>query len=354
MSFASPSRHSGFRKTPIAWLLAQIYWTLSEVKNVLYQAGFLDSVKLQKPVVSIGNLTVGGTGKTPFTQMIIQRLTSRGIKVAVVGRNYRGQTKGTVRVDPALEQAAFLFGDEPALLAQKNPDVPVFVGPEKWSTAIQAFNTTDAECIIVDDGFQHRALHRNLDFVLLDATSELKDYKPLPWGLARESIKNLRRADFVVLSKVNMVPEETLQQLKALLPSDLPVIEMSYRLESPVEEAGFKVLAISGIAKPESFVLSLKQDTLYEVVGLLGFPDHHPFELRDLEKIYQAKVNSGAQVVVMTEKDFVKIQPLMRTHAAEQITALRPEDVRVLPLKTHFLDSSANFDAALDRLFSRA
>jgi tetraacyldisaccharide 4'-kinase len=328
-------------------MLSSIYGLLSSLKNFLYDADLIDSLKLSKPVVSVGNLTLGGTGKTPFIQMLIEHLQKKGLGVAVVGRSYKGSNKETTLVKPWLQNAAQNFGDEPTLLAKNNPKATVFVGPQKWRSAYAASMKSEVDILLVDDGFQHRALHRDLDFVLLDATARLEDYRQIPEGRARESWKSLERADFLVLTKVNLAEEAHINRIKEYLPVGKPIIEVAYRLEFPIEDTGTKVLSLAGIGRPESFHQSVKQDTLYEIVGTLDFPDHYQFTLKDLKEIKHKQTSLFAQLVLMTEKDFVKIEPLL-----EQDSALRPEDIRVLPLKTYFLDSSASFDAALDRLVS--
>ena len=328
-------------------MLSSIYGFFSALKNFLYDADLIDSLKLNKPVVSVGNLTLGGTGKTPFIQLLIEHYQNRGLRVAVIGRSYKGSNKETTIVKPRLPHAAQVFGDEPTLLAKNNPMATVFVGPQKWRSAFAAAMKQDIDILLVDDGFQHRALHRDLDFVLLDATAKLEDYKQIPEGRARESWKSLERADFIVLTKVNLAEESQISRIKEYLPVGKPVLEVAYRLEFPIEDTGAKVLSLAGIGRPESFHQSVRQDTLYEIVGTMDFPDHYQFSLKDLKEIKYQQTSLFAQLVLMTEKDFVKIEPLLK-----QDSALRPEDIRVLPLKTFFLDSSASFDAALDRLVS--
>ena len=323
-----------------------LYAGLSSARNFLFDAGILDTVILPKPVVSVGNLTLGGTGKTPFTQMLIERILSKNKRPALIGRNYRGRSRAATRVNPKIEKAAEFYGDEPTLLAEQNPQVPVFVGPRKWETACLAMRGEDFDMLIIDDGFQHRSLHRDLDIVLLDATALESEYHLFPIGRARESFGSLQRADFIVLSKVNFAKDFELAKIQSRLPKNIPVLQMAYRLESPVEDAGAKVFAVSGIARPETFHLSLKQDTLFDVVGYMNFPDHHQFDLKDLKKIKSEMIRSGASLVVMTEKDHIKLGTLMQASLMD----LSPDEVRVLPLKPFFLDSVNSFDEALDRL----
>ena len=322
--------------TALSWL----YGSGARLKNFLYEAGFADSLKLDTPVISIGNLTVGGTGKTPITQLILDYYAQASLKAAVVGRNYKAQVKGNAKVDPTKNMAAQYFGDEPTLIAQRNPDVSVFVGPKKWSAAFQAEQVSKPDVIVVDDGFQHRALYRDLDLVLLDVTVPIGDYQMLPKGKSRESLESLARADYVLLTKVNLTQEENIEQIKAMIPADKKVIEVSYRLGGVIEEAGAKAIGFAGLAKPESFKTSILQDTLYELLDFVPFPDHHAFTHQDIERLVNLKNEKGADVILLTEKDWVKVRNLIGDH----------KDFRPLQLQTHFLESVEEFYASLDKV----
>jgi tetraacyldisaccharide 4'-kinase len=279
--------------------------------------------------------------------MLLDHLRKMNIRTAVVGRNYRGSLRGTARVEALTPGAAFIYGDEPTQLAQNNPDVPVFVGPIKWRAAWQAEKEFRPQVILLDDGFQHRALHRDLDLVLMDATAEFGDYAMLPLGLGREPVESLERADFVILSKVNFTDELKLEAIQRMIPPDVPVIQLAYRLETTVEDTGLKVLAIAGLAHPETFKKSIQQDTLYELSGFLTFSDHHPYSINDLVHMKEVMKSSGAEALVMTEKDFVKIDPLLRQNPIFDLA-----EIRVLKLQTHFLEGAADFYASLERLIS--
>jgi tetraacyldisaccharide 4'-kinase len=320
--------------------LAKVYGWVSSTKNFLYDQGIVDSLHLQTPVVSIGNLTVGGTGKTPVTQMIIDYYLKKMIRPAIVGRNYKALLRGIGKVDISRSFAAQYFGDEPTLLAMKNPETSVFVGPVKWKVSTHAEQTVQPDVIVIDDGFQHRALYRNLDIVLIDATAPLADYQLLPQGRAREHLRSLQRAHWIFLTKVNLAGELRLAELKKLLPPHLKILEVAYRLQGKTEEAGFKALAFAGLARPESFRTSLKQDTLYDVVEFIDFPDHYAYTAKDVERILQRGKDLGVQVYLTTEKDWTKIQNLVGDHA----------QFRALELKTQFLSGAEEFHADLDKV----
>ena len=152
--------------------LSFLYDQIVGVKNSLYNKGIIETYKAPVPVISIGNLTVGGTGKTPITDFCLKDLVAKGKKVAVVSRSYRADASDPSWVDVTHPFGARYYGDEPMLLASANPDVMVYVGDTKWRTA--EFASTDKrgafDVILIDDGFQHRKLHRDLNLVVLDAT----------------------------------------------------------------------------------------------------------------------------------------------------------------------------------------
>lgn len=320
--------------------LSSIYAMLAQTRNWCYDLQLIDSLDLKTPVVSIGNLTVGGTGKTPITQMILDHYLEKRIRPVVVGRNYKAKLRGIGRVDANLPFCAQYFGDEPTLLAMNNPGVPVYVGPVKWLAAEQAEREVSPDVIVMDDGFQHRALHRDLDLVLMDATEKFSQYDFLPSGRGRESIHSLDRAHWVFLTKVNLAEESKVEQILEILPKHLKVLEVAYRLQVPVEEAGSKAIAFAGLAKPESFKTSIRQDTLYELLDFISFPDHHAYTIEEIQKISARARQQGAEVILTTEKDWTKIKNLMTDHS----------QFRVLELKTHFLGNAEEFHVDLDKL----
>jgi tetraacyldisaccharide 4'-kinase len=320
--------------------LSPIYATVTSARNFIYDVGFADTLKLNTPVVSIGNITVGGTGKTPVTQMLLRYYLDKGLKPAAVNRNYKAQVRSAVEVDPRHPHASRYYGDEPTLIALNNPEASVFVGPSKWQAAHLAETQVHPDVILIDDGFQHRALHRDLDLVLLDVAVPRAHYQMLPKGFAREPLSSLRRADFVLLTKTNFVGDDELKRFKTLLPDGLKTLEVEYHLSAPTADAGLKAVAFSGLARPESFKQSIQQDTKYELLDYMIFPDHHTYTHRDLDRILSLKKELGADVLLMTEKDAVKISGLIEN----------PDFFRTLSLQTHFSGPLEEFHAALDKV----
>ena len=192
---------------PLKSGLAALYSFFVNRKNKAFDEGKEELVRLSCPVISVGNISVGGTGKTPVVHFMAQYFSQQNIKVAIVSRAYKAESSTPVRVD--LEKASPLFfGDEPSLLSALNPRAAVFVGKEKNQIAKWAESEFHPQVLIVDDGFQHRRLYRNMDIVLLDATESIDKAYVLPKGNFREDLSSLHRAHMILLTKYNLATEE--------------------------------------------------------------------------------------------------------------------------------------------------
>lgn len=260
------------------------------------------------PVVSVGNLTTGGTGKTPLVRWICEVLRQAGGRPAIVSRGYAGG--GGVN-DEAME------------LADALPDVPQVRNPRRYEGAMQAIDESDANCIVLDDGFQHRFLARDLDIVLLDALCPFGHDHLLPRGFLRESVEGLARAHVVALSRADQVEASQREQIRSRVRSLSPGslwCELTHRPTGwrsldggrhPLSQfASKRVAAFCGIGNPQAFAKSLQQCGC-NVVGVREFPDHHAFSARDLESLQQwAKQLSQVDALVCTMKDFVKLRAL--------------------------------------------
>ncbi|MGZ3805120.1 MAG: tetraacyldisaccharide 4'-kinase [Pseudobdellovibrionaceae bacterium] len=307
--------------------LSSLYEKIADFKNYLYNKEYFQPLRLPVPVLSLGNLTVGGTGKTPLTDLCLKYYQRRKVKTAVVSRSYRAQVSGMAQVDLNHANAAAYFGDEPVLLAERNPQAHFFVGPTKFKTALYASEKLNPGLIIVDDGFQHRQLNRDVDIVILDATEPLENYKCLPEGRARETWNSLARASMFVVSKVNLASPEQLEKLfKELHKFNKLIVPMSYEIlclrkletkvkdesktEKPLKDCkGQRVLLISGIAQPKSFAKSLEDFSL-KVEAHFTFRDHHPYSEADVSSIIEKWREKDFPDLVTTEKDFVKLKSL--------------------------------------------
>ncbi len=294
------------------------------------------------PVISIGNLTVGGTGKTPMTQMLCRRLQSQGKRVAVLSRGHGGEGQ-SVRLVSDGSGLSFLgasdAGDEPALLARTLPGVPVLVGKDRRRSGREALRRFALDALVLDDGFQFWQIARTLDIVLLDARRPFDNGFPLPRGLLREPKRHLRRAGMVVVTRAGSISDMERTALAAHVFSLAPKASLYFadhraaglvRVSDlcapalPLDAlADQPVYAISAIAQPQSFVQSLERDAGVRVVGRRIWSDHYSFDAAQVRDVQQAAVQAGARAVVMTEKDAVKWPP---THLGDLPTyALRIE-----------------------------
>lgn len=313
------------------------------IKSLFYKSGLMKRVKLKTPVLSVGNLTFGGTGKTPVIQLILEHLIKKNCKVVVVSRNYKATSKICTRVDLAIKNAALIFGDEPCLIAQTFPTVPIFVGPNKWESAVLAEKQIQPDIILIDDGFQHHALERDLDVVLLDATANFSEYRLFPIGKARESKSALKRADVIFLTKINLVSEEKGKHLYSFAQSnaqpDAKIFEIEFNSKLDVNNISEKkILGFAGIGKPVVFKKMLEQLVGQQLVHFIGFSDHYQYKESDIKKIAGLAKEHQAQMLVTTEKDFVKLKEFKIDMPLYSVG-----------LQTKILNASEEFYAILDQ-----
>lgn len=311
--------------------LAKVYGLALKGKDFLYQAGLADVIDLPVPVLSVGNLSVGGTGKTPVTDFLLRESERHGLKTLVVSRNYKAESRGIHRVDMIRKNGAQFFGDEPYWLAKKHPQFPVYVGPMKAWTAVQAVKENEVDLVIVDDGFQHRGLHRDFDCVLLDATAEESSERLLPAGRFREDFSALKRAELIIITKANWANPERIERLKAKIPQGPEVVEMDFHLKLSQTLANQSaVLAFCGIARPDIFKKSL--EGLFIVEKLITFADHHKYSKKDVADLLKVADQMNCEKILTTEKDFVKIQGLTSSQrfVPVEMTAILKTEPRTL------------------------
>jgi tetraacyldisaccharide 4'-kinase len=288
-------------------------------RNRLFDRGWKASHRAGVPVVSVGNLTVGGTGKTPCVEYIARRYRAWDLRVTILSRGY-GSHEGP--------------NDEALVLEENLPDVPHLQGPDRVALARIAVEELESEVLVLDDGFQHRRLARNLDVVLLDATEPWGHGYLLPRGLLRESPRGLRRADLIVLTRCDQVAGEAIERLRhqvgrwapgvpVLLASHRPAewINAEQRTQALAVLQGTPAAAFCGLGNPEAF-----RRTLLDLGVMVGafrvFPDHHAYTRTDVEDLRNwARQEATAGVVVTTQKDLVKLR---LTHLGErELWALR-------------------------------
>ncbi len=293
---------------PAGWL----YGLLAAVRVTLYRLGFFSVYRAPVPVISIGNLAVGGTGKTPAVNWLIKHLLAQGRKVAVVSRGYGGRGVpggvGVVSAGAGPLLAPEICGDEPFLLARRNPRALIVVAPKRACGVRQAIEELGADIIVLDDGFQHLAVARDLDIVLLDGNYPLGNGRVLPAGRLRERPSALARGDLFLLTRCG----DKIPRLP-VLPG--PVLCSRHRLDAialsldgaeiPLTNlAGRRGVAFAGIADPEVFFADLRRMGL-QLVQTVALPDHAVFGA-DVRARLKA-VAAGADYLITTEKDGVKL-----------------------------------------------
>jgi tetraacyldisaccharide 4'-kinase len=296
---------------------AVAYRGLLESRGWLYGRGVLRPRALPCPVVSIGNLTVGGTGKTPAVELAVRTLTDLGHRPAVVSRGHGRKSRGvhvvadvaSIRLPP--EDA----GDEPFLLARRLPGVPVVVGADRWEAARVAVHGCGATAVVLDDGFQQRTLATSLEIVMARARRPWGNGRLLPAGPLREPLHTLARADLVVATGTASVSAEEVAGAVLRHAPHAPVVTATLepvacwearRMEAvPLTRlAGARVVPFAGIAAPAAFAATLRE---LDVTGdVVVFPDHHWYSRDDVRRL-EARA-AGADALVTTEKDWVRLR----------------------------------------------
>lgn len=266
------------------------------MRNALYDRGVVRVRKLQGPVISVGNLSVGGSGKTPFVILLGELLKARAIQFDVLSRGYGRQTRNMALVDPS--GSAPEFGDEPLLIARRLR-VPVVVGADRYQAGMLAEKKFGPQLHILDDGFQHRSLARTFDIVLVGA-DDAQDTL-LPKGRLREPLSSLKRADVMVFTNRDPGVADPLSILQLL---DRPAWHVRRGIQ--VNEVTAKPVAFCGIAKPENFLSELRAAGI-EPAAQRFYRDHHAYAEPDIKVLLQIRDRRGADGFVTTEKDAVNL-----------------------------------------------
>ncbi len=335
------------------------------MKLRLYQYKILKQHKLPCRVISLGNITVGGTGKTPTAQRLAAIIHGMGYRVVILNRGYRAAWQGQVGLvsdGRKIYMTVTEAGDEAYLLAKSLPGVPVVIGKNRILTGEYAVKHLHADVIILDDGYQHWQLARDLDIVLIDTLNVFGNHFLLPRGTLREPLDNLNRAQAFLLTKVDQSTNNARDAIRSTLvqynPQALVVesihsprcfveIEQWYKsvrcidisLETILDQ---KVMAFSAIGNPSSFEQTIA-DIGAKVVDSMRYPDHHDYTMAEMQSVMQKAVDKGAKALITTEKDAVKIP-------AEFIHSERPLPVYVLCIKVHFTDGYQEFMAMIKGL----
>ena len=314
-----PTQRAWRKLRPLLWPVAMLYWGLAWWRNFFYNIVFFITRRVSVPVVSIGNLSVGGTGKTPATIYVARYLLSLGFMVGIISRGYGRRTTGTVLVSDAQQVLVTPAdaGDEPYLMATRLPNVPIVVDEDRYRGATDMISRFKPDILILDDAFQHRSLARDCNIVLLDAGAPVSEYRIFPYGTLREHLGALRRADLVVWTRTNVrAPAPTLWRrvdklgvlhIQSEMVTSSQIVDISSgEMVSAEQLSGERVLAFCGISQPLSFYHALISLGL-EPETIRYYSDHHFYTDDDL-KYLSGLSEAGQLVMVTTEKDAVKLE----------------------------------------------
>ncbi|MCJ7449208.1 MAG: tetraacyldisaccharide 4'-kinase [Bacteroidales bacterium] len=344
------------RRSIFLYPFSLIYGLITAVRNFLYNAGILQSHKFRLPVICIGNLTVGGTGKTPHTEYLAGMLR-KNFNVAILSRGYKRKSHGFKIA--ALNSPVTDIGDEPMHICRKYPDITVAVDRNRVHGVNKLLKEKPGtNVIILDDGFQHRRIIPGLTILLSDFERPMAKDHLLPYGNLRESIKNIKRADIIIITKspsdissvqqelisgeVNKAPWQNLYFTSVIYKDPTPVFD-DINAEPDVfslsqrEESG--IVLVTGIANPDP-LLDYLQKSFREIIHL-SFGDHHQFTLKDIEKIQSAwtTLKTSRRYVFTTEKDAVRLREF--TNIAGPVRSA----FYFIPIVIHFLnDDKDKFD----------
>jgi tetraacyldisaccharide 4'-kinase len=305
----------GEKKAPIASaalaLLSSAYRAAISARNFAYDREWVSSVRLPAAVISIGNIVAGGTGKTPLVRLLASELQDR-VKLAILTRGFRSQieklgesrliSSGNGPLYPPQE-----CGDEPYFLAQKLKS-PIWVGPDRVASGRLAIQQ-GAECLLLDDGMQHRRLKRDIEIAVVDGLDPFSKGRFLPWGLLRDSPKRLERVDLIVFTHVKDLEHYAqLQQQMAPHSNVRKTAAVQFEVVGGDKISGRKVAVFCGIGNPERFLQTVR-DLKCEIVDTLFLNDHESVQDGRLKNFAKQCRDRGAEILLCTEKDHVKLHP---------------------------------------------
>jgi tetraacyldisaccharide 4'-kinase len=292
-------------------LLSWPYAAIVHLRNALYSSGLLKVHSVSVPVICIGNLTTGGTGKTPLVAWLCQtidqksKIKNQTCQVAILTRGYKTRSGEA--------------SDEPALLAEQCPDVPVVVNPDRVAGAAEAIQAHGAQALVMDDGFQHRRLARDLDIIAIDATVPFGYGRLLPAGLLREPISGLKRAHAVVLTRCDQVSEDALARTEVQIRRINPELVITRSIHAPTaiqttggaeiplaQMKGKRVFAFCGIGNPQAFFRTIEHIGAI-LTGTRAFDDHYRYTAEELVALHEEARRQQASLVLTTQKDWTKV-----------------------------------------------
>lgn len=305
------------------------YSGIVSLRNWAYDHQYLKTYSVGIPVISVGNLTAGGTGKTPVVQFLCCWLKEIGYRPAVIMRGY-GSSLDLAKNYVVADERGLLVtqeeaGDEAAQLAQNLPGIPIWIGANRVISGQKAIELNRANILIMDDGFQHRKLFRDMDILLIDALRPWGYAHVLPRGLLREPVSNLRRADVILITRSDLCSEEELQSLEKQIYSfnkGVQIFRTSHKPNRIVELFGEEYPIQTGIGKKAHFFCGLgNPDGFFQTASEAGFvetgrtlfPDHYPYQQKDLLELEEKAKKEKAQLLLTTEKDGIKLKKFAKS-----------------------------------------
>jgi tetraacyldisaccharide 4'-kinase len=283
------------------------YAAIIGLRNLAYSKSWLKVHTADVPVISIGNITTGGTGKTPLVIWLCKFLQQKNLRCAVLTRGYKTTQNSKLKTQNSV--------DEPAILAESCPQAKIIVNPNRTEAAAEAVNKFGAKVLIMDDGFQHRQLARNLDIVTIDATCPFGYGKLLPAGLLREPVASLQRADAAVITRCDQISESELCQIEKKLQLTNPDMAIAKSIHNPIcvkslagekttieQLKGKKIFAFCGIGNPDAFLNTIKNSGA-NLIGSKIYNDHYHYTDSDIDDIHGQANRLEADLILSTQKD---------------------------------------------------
>lgn len=338
--------------TPLSWLWASIYY----FRRICYDYGILKQRSFVVPIISVGNLTFGGTGKTPFTLWLSEYLHSKQKHVMILMRGYKGKLEnsgGLIQAGKKINPDPADYGDEALLFARRLNDATVVVGKKRSENLSFYFPKVQPDVVLLEDGHQHIKIKRKLNIVLFDALMPLSRYHVAPLGYMREGFSALKDADLVVIGRADQAKPEKIESLKNLLRPHLPqgihfaevgfrpngFYNASYDLVYTLDQIrNKKVILMAGIANPQSF-FKLLEDLGAEILVTESFPDHHFFKPDEINALLSYAKSEDA-LIVTTEKDIVRIKKIVND-----------DSIVFLEVDIHFLKGEWETKELIDSCF---
>ncbi len=324
---------------PVIYGPAKLYELGVRARAALYERGLLEARRLKAPVISVGNLTVGGAGKTPCAAFLARFLCGEGCDVAILSRGYKRESRGRVEVSDGREilRGPDESGDEPYLLARSCPGARVIVDHDRYAAGKWLEERASVSVFILDDGYQHLRLARDLNLLLVDASEPPDRAKMVPFGRLREPPSAMRRADAVIVTRSDRPFDRRALEdaIGRFARTGTPVFYAYHKMTdlirldgagavNPTEFARKRVAAVSGVARPDRFVADLEALGM-EIALRRDFDDHHRYARRELSEIVKRAGETGAEAIITTEKDAVNMPAGFAAASAPPFFAARIE-----------------------------